>query len=85
MVVCPGGYFADNETQACVARCPGRYTNSSNLAIVDTFGYEAERTCVDLCISPFFSQNSSRLCVYGCPQLEYADSLLRRCVAACDG
>ena len=45
MVLCPGGFFADNLTQACVARCPGLYTLATS-TIVDTFGYELDRTCV---------------------------------------
>ena len=52
---------------------------------VDTFGYEGDRTCKDLCDSGWFAQNSSRLCMSYCPLDEYADSGIRRCVSNCDG
>jgi len=36
VVFCPGGYFADNVSQACVDRCPVDYDSSP---VIDTFGY----------------------------------------------
>ena len=60
MLVCPGGYFADNQTHSCVDVCPGP-------SPVDTFGFEGDRTCKDLCDDGWFAQNSSRLCMSYCP------------------
>lgn len=63
LVYCPGGYFADNQSHACVSRCPGK------TVLIDSFGYEGNRTCMTVCPVSYFSQNSSRLCILYCPNL----------------
>ena len=60
LTVCPGGYFADNQSQSCVKRCAG-------LDAFYNFGYEGDKTCKNFCPLGWFAQNSSRLCTSYCP------------------
>lgn len=81
LTVCPGGFFADDFSHACVNRCPGLIESGNQ---VDTYGFELDHTCKSQCDEGWYAQNTSRLCAKFCPIGEYADTHIRHCVLDCN-